>query len=242
MTSIKLSVIVPCYNEELRFADGFDHYFSYFKKQKYAWELIFVNDGSTDGTLNQMRQSAKRGRNIEIISYSQNRGKGYAIVQGVKAARGQAILFSDLDHSVSAATIEDFLPYFKKGYEVAIGSRRVKGAKILVHQHPVREFLGRGFSQLVAILIDWRIKDATCGFKVFEKDVAKIIFPKITIYDWAFDAEILFLIKRYNFKLAQVPVSWRNVGGSRVSLKRDVSRSLLGLLKIRLRDFQGKYS
>ena len=185
---------------------------------------------------------ASKKTGIKIISYSQNRGKGYAIVQGIKGAKGRYILFTDLDHSVPIDTIESFFKYFEKGYQAVIGSRRVRGAKILVHQHFLRELLGRGFTLFVRFLIDWRIKDATCGFKAFEKDIAQKIFSKITIYDWAFDAEILFICKKLKIQLAQAPVVWSDVRGTKVSLGKDVLRSLFGLVKIRLNGLQGKYS
>lgn len=238
----KLSVIIPCYNEEKRFGEGFSHYISYLKKQKYPWELILVNDGSKDKTLELMKKSAKENKNAKVVDYSQNHGKGYAIVQGVKAAKGDYILFSDLDHSVSIDTIESFFNYFNKGFKVVIGSRRVKGAKLIKRQHAAREFLGRGFTFLVKIFVDWQIKDSTCGFKAFEKNIAKKLFKKITIYDWAFDAELLFLCRKHHIKFAQAPVAWGDVRGSKVSLKKDVFRSFLGLLKIRINDFQKKYN
>lgn len=240
--SVKLSVVIPCYNEQARFHDGFNHYYSYLTKQKYSWELIFVNDGSSDKTLELMKTEIKRKSNVKLISYSKNRGKGYAICQGIKNAKGDCILFSDLDHSVPIETIETFFKYFQKGFEVVIGSRRVKGSQISTRQHPFREFLGRGFTLLVRSIIDWKIQDATCGFKAFKKQVAQKIFNNITIYDWAFDAEILFLCKKFKIKLTQAPVSWSDVKGSKVSLKKDVLNSLRGLIKIYLNDFIGKYN
>lgn len=239
---IKLSVVVPCYNEELRFQDGFTHYFSYLKKQKFKWELIFVNDGSTDKTIELMGQNAKLSSSIKIINYPKNRGKGYAIVQGIKKAKGKYILFTDLDHSVPIDTVQTFFKYFDQDSKMVIGSRRVKGSQILVHQSKIRETLGRGFTLLVKFLIDFKIKDATCGFKAFENKTAQEIFNKITIYDWAFDAEILHLAKKRKIKYAQAPVSWSDVRGSQVRLKKDILRSIAGLIRIRINDLAGKYS
>ena len=95
---------------------------------------------------------------------------------------------------------------------------------------------------MVRLFIDWKIKDSTCGFKAFESKIAKKIFKKITIYDWAFDAEILYICKKLMIRLAQAPVVWSDVRGSKVSIVKDVSRSLFGLFKIRINDLQGKYS
>lgn len=238
---VKLSVIVPCYNEEKRFQKGFEHYFSYLEKQKYEWELILVNDGSTDGTLDLMKKAAANKSQVKVLSHSPNKGKGFAIVAGIAEAEGQYILFTDLDHSVPIETIGTFFKYFDKGKSVVIGSRRTEGAKIIVHQKPFREFLGAGFTLLVRVLIDPKILDATCGFKAFKSQAAKKIFEKITIYDWAFDAEIIFLCKKLNLKIAQAPVTWTDQKGSKVSLTKDVAKSLLGLFRIRVNDIFGKY-
>lgn len=238
---IKLSVVVPCYNEEKRFEAGFDHYFTFLQKQKYSWELIFINDGSNDKTLDLIKKNAAKNQNIKIVTYPQNRGKGFAICQGVKKANGKYILFSDLDHSVPIGTINSFFEYFNNGFNVVIGSRRVRGAKLLVRQPILREYLGRGFTLLVRIFVDFKIKDSTCGFKAFENSVAKELFSKITIYDWAFDAEILFLCKKLKIKCAQAPVKWSDVGGSQVRLNKDILRSLFGLIKIRANNISGKY-
>ncbi len=237
----RLSVIVPCYNAEKRFRKGFEHYFSYLKKQKYPWELIFVNDGSSDKTLELMRKSAKGKSNTKVLSGYPNRGKGYAITVGIRQASGRYVMFTDLDHSVSIETIETFFKYFEEGYKVVIGSRRVKGAKLLIRQSLLRETLGRGFTLLVNFFVGWGIRDATCGFKAFDGKTAQKIFSKVSIYDWAFDAEILFICKKYDIKFAQAPVTWSDVKGSKVSLKKDILLSLAGLIKIRLNDLLGKY-
>lgn len=240
--TIKLSVIVPCYNERNRFTDGFQHYYSYLKRQNYSWELIFVNDGSSDQTGKLIAAKTKIDKNVKLITYAKNQGKGYAITQGVKKAVGKYILFTDLDHSVPIETVESFYKYFDKGFQVVIGSRRVMGAEIAVRQHLIRESLGRGFTMLVRLFVDWQVKDATCGFKAFENKIAKRLFQKVSIYDWAFDAELLYLCKKNHIKYAQAPVVWRNVRGSKVSLSKDILRSLIGLLRIRLNDLQKKYS
>lgn len=240
--SIKLSVVVPCYNEEKRFKEGFAHYYSYLKTLKDPWELILVNDGSRDRTLELATSAAKKNKSIKVVSYAKNHGKGYAIIQGVKKAKGKYFLFTDIDHSVDIKTVEKFFPYFEEGFKVVIGSRRVEGAKIVIHQKPLREWLGRGFTSLVNLLIVSGVKDATCGFKAFENSTAQKIFNLVKVYDWAFDAEILYICKKLKIPFAQAPVVWSDVKGSRVRLKRDVLRSLMGLLKIRLNDLSGKYA
>lgn len=240
--NVKLSLVVPVYNEEKRFKKGLDTYFTYLTKQKYNWEIILVNDGSTDQTLDLVSEYIKNKKNVNFISYNQNRGKGYAICAGVKAALGEYILFADIDNSVPIETIESFFDLFKSGSTVIIGSRRVNGAFISKHQSLLRETLGRGFTLLVNLLIDSKIKDATCGFKAFKNSTAQKIFNKITIYDWAFDAEIIYICRKYKIKIAQAPVVWTDVKGSKVSISKDVFNSLRGLIKIRINNLIGIYN
>ena len=224
----------------MRLVEGLSHHLSYLEKQKYLWELILVNDGSTDKT-QQLLANQRKNKNVKLISYPTNKGKGFAIVQGIKKAKGKYILFCDIDHSVPISTIESFFQFFQKNYSVVIGSRRVKGASFVKKQNLLRESLGRGFTLLVRTLIDWKISDATCGFKAFENSIAKKVFAKVSIYDWAFDAEILFILKKYNIQVAQCPVAWTDVKGSKVSLLKDVIRSFLGIVKIRINEISGKY-
>ena len=158
----------------------------------------------------------------------------------MKNAQGKYILFSDLDHSVDIKTINTFFNYLND-YKVVIGSRRVKGARFAKKQNIFRETLGRGFTFLVKVLIDFKIKDATCGFKAFENKSAKKIFSKLLIYDWAFDAELLYLCKIYKINYFQAPVRWNDATGSKVSLKKDILKSFMDLLKIKINDLNNKY-
>lgn len=241
MKSLFLSVVIPCYNEETRLKEGYSHFTEYLKKQKYDWELVMVNDGSKDSTEKILKLLSRKNKNLKIVSYKRNRGKGYAVSKGIEAAKGNYILFSDLDHSVSIDFTRSFINHLENGFDIVIASRRVKGATLKVRQKPFREFLGRSFTVLVRILIDPKIKDATCGFKMYRKNTAKNLFKRLTVFDWVFDAEILFLSKKYNFKIAQLPVVWEDAKGSKVKLAKDVISSLKNLIKIRLNDLQGKY-
>lgn len=238
---IKLSLVVPCFNEGTRFSRGAKTILRYLLRQKYSWELVFVNDGSRDRTLAMMKRLASRDRRIKVVSYRKNRGKGYALKKGCLAAQGNFIFFTDIDLSVPIQTLGTFWPYFEKSFDLVIGSRRVRGARILKHQFFLREFLGRGFTALVRFLLAPGIKDVTCGFKAFRSDAARIIFPKCIIERWAIDAEILFLARKFGFKIAQVPVSWSNTSETKVNVARDVVLTFGEVMRILANNLSGRY-
>jgi len=200
-----------------------------------------VNDGSMDKTAQILKNIARDEKKIKIVSYRQNKGKGYAVAKGVSQSIGKLVLFADLDHSVPIETVENLFPFFENNHQVVIGSRRVKGAKLLKRQKFIREFLGRCFTLIVRVLIDANIKDATCGFKMFDGKIAKKLFKKQKVFRWAFDAELLYICKKNHIDVVQAPVTWRDVSGSKVSLKKDVLSSLLGLISIRIYGYKNSY-
>ena len=161
--------------------------------------------------------------------------------EGILSAIGKYIIFMDADLSVDLGNVDIFLEELKKGAAVIIASRRVKGAKIEVHQPWHRETMGRIFTLLTRILMKVNISDFTCGFKGFTKESAKKIFSASLINRWAYDAEILFLADKFGYKIKQMPTTWKNRNETRVRLKKVVFESFGDLLKIRLNDFNKAY-
>lgn len=233
-----ISVIIPVYNEEKRIKN-LTQIISYLKKQKYLWEVVLINDGSKDKTQDKLSQLKKR-RNLTIISYNENRGKGYAVKTGMLAAKGKYRVFLDIDLSAPITELDKLLPHLNK-YDIVIGSRKMKGSNVVARQSLAREVLGRMFTLLSQIVLQINISDFTCGFKCFSTKTAQEIFSKQTINGWGFDAEILFIGKYKNKSICEIPVTWRNDPRTRVKFPKDIIISLLELGTIRINTLRGLY-
>jgi len=235
---IFISVIIPVYNESKRI-QNIQIFFDYFKKQKYTSEIIIVNDGSNDNTLNLLN-SLKKRLGFKLITYNKNRGKGFAIKNGVKNSLGEHILFTDIDLSTPLKEIDKFIPHFKN-FDIVIGTRKNKDALLLNRQPFLREYLGKGFTLLSQIILDLKISDFTCGFKCFSRKSALGIFPLMKVNRWGFDSEVLFISKRRNYKIKEVSVIWKNDLQSKVKFPQDIIRSLKELIEIRINNSKHFY-
>lgn len=239
-----VSFVIPLYNEQKRIVKTLpkiETFLTQFEKSaKIKPELILVNDGSTDSTIDVVKNILKF-KNTKLVNYKNNQGKGYALKQGFKKATGDYILFMDADLSTPLKHIYDFLNQDLDEKTIVIGSRKMKGAKVTKHQPWIRENLGKGFTLISNIFLVWGITDFTCGFKMFPKKIGKKIFSNVTINRWGYDSEVLYLAKKYNCKIVQVPVSWKNDGDSKVKLKRDVLGSLVDIFNIKKNSIKGDY-
>lgn len=236
---VDLSIILPLFNEEKRFEEQ-EVNIKKIIHQHPNWEIICVDDGSNDSTVEKVR-GFNIENNIKIVSYYPNKGKGYAIKRGVEAATGDLILFSDIDFSTPITELKLFIPEIKKGADIVIGSRKVSGAQVKKHQNILREWMGKQFTYLSNILLGLNVSDFTCGFKLFKHNTAKEIFAKAKINRWGFDSEILFLAHKFDYKVRQIPVIWENDERTKVNLFKDIYRSLSDLITIRYNDLLGKY-
>ena len=203
-----LSIIIPCYNEEKRIAKTLDRINSYLSKQSYTYEIIVVDNGSTDSSGMIVQAFMSKMKNLTFIS-ERSHGKGWAIKRGMLAAKGEYRLFTDADNSTDISQLEKLMAEAKKGYDVVISSRKAPGAVIKNPQPFYRRLTSISFSSLVAAIVPLDIKDTQNGFKLFTKEAAEKIFPHQTIYYWAFDVEILAIAKIW-FKVKEVPITWIN--------------------------------
>lgn len=235
---VKLTLIIPAYNEEKIIGKIINSIINFLSGKNFGWEIIVVDDGSQDKT-SQVVKSFKRPE-VRLVRLAENQGKGAAIRAGILEAKGNFVIFSDADLSVSIEKVEDFLQELKKN-DVVIGSRRIKGAKILIHQPWFRETLGRGFVFITNLILGMNLSDFTCGFKGFRRKVALKIFGRAQIDRWSYDAEILFLAQKLGYKIVEVPVHWRNRKETKVALSTDILTSFRDLFRIRINDFLGKY-
>lgn len=239
MSKIYLSIVVPVFNEEKRIKNLIKIDTS-LQKLPRAIEIIVVNDGSSDKTMEVLERLSVKTQ-VKIISYRKNRGKGHAVKKGMLAARGRYRLFMDIDLSTPLTEIPKFLKKVEDG-DVVIGSRRIKGAKVVDHQSLIRELLGRSFTRLSRMTLGLSISDFTCGFKCFSEDAAINIFRRVSIDRWGFDSEILFLAKKLGYSVLEVPVEWNNDRNTKVKFPQDILRSLRDLVNIRLNGLKGVYT
>lgn len=232
---MRLSVIIPAYNEEKRIEKTLNSINDYLSKQSYDSEILVVDNGSADGTAGIVKMLAGRINGLRLVLGQAGRGKGFAVKLGMLEAKGEYRIFTDADNSTSIGQVEKMWPEFERGFDAVIGSRDVKGA-VLNPPQPWwrRVILGDGFKLYRKIIIGlWGIEDTQCGFKGFKKEAAEKIFPKSQISGWTFDVEILILAKQMGYKIKEIPVTWVNDPDSKVKFS-SVIEMAIGLLKLRL--------
>lgn len=211
-----LSIIIPAFNEEKRIKKAITKINRFLKTRKYPGEIIVVDDGSSDKTANIVKQEAKKNKNLKLISYQQNRGKGYAVKKGVLAGRGEIIAFTDTDLSAPIEQMEKLIKKINQGYDIAIGSRGARASRVRWTGSWIRKKMGDFYGDLMKILVLYGIKDTQCGFKAFKKQVAKELFAKKITPTVIFDMEILILAVLKKYKIAEVGVSWRHNPDTRI--------------------------
>jgi glycosyltransferase involved in cell wall biosynthesis len=212
----KLSVVIPAYNEEQRIGKTLADVGQFLSRQNYPYEILVINDGSTDKTAEVV--GLLEIKNLTLVDNKQNHGKGWVVGQGMMQANGDIRVFMDADNSTKIDEIAKFLPFFQRGFNVVVGSRRIKGANVPKDQGGFREFLGWAFRTVVHIIVPVGVTDTQCGFKAMTGEAAQKIFPRQTIFRWAFDVEILALARRSHLKIAEVPITWVNDDASHVKL------------------------
>ena len=238
---IDLSIVVPAFNEENRLPKTLLEIHEYFKSSDVDFEVLVVDDGSSDGTGKVVQQFESLAENFRLLTYAANRGKGYAVRFGVLNARGRRILFADADGATPIAEIERLQAVLDNGAQVAIGSRAMFSRDTLVQTIWYRKFIGRTFNGIVNMLLLPGIADTQCGFKLFTRTVARHIFSRQRAERFSFDVEILFLARNSGCRIVEVPINWTNIPGSKVNLMQDSVSMFVDLLRFRLRDMFGGY-
>ncbi len=199
------------------------------------WEIVLVDDGSSDGTGAEIARLAAATPGVRGLSHAVNQGKGAALRTGIVDTRGDEVLFCDADMSTPPETLRPFLAALRDGADVVIGNRKSRQADIQRGQSALRTWLGLGFTRLANLMTGQSISDYTCGFKLFRGVHARSLFEATRTPGWSFDVEILARATRAHLVIREIPVTWRDVDDSRVRLARDVVRSFMELLSIRRR-------
>lgn len=246
---IYLSVILPSYNEMKNIKRGvLNEVYNFLKEFPKSWELILSDDGSSDGTKIALSEFAKKDTRIKFLA-NHHRGKGPTVSAGMLAAEGEWHLFADFDQSTPLKEVNSLLKYSDQ-YQVVFGSREIIGAQR--QKEPFyRHLMGRVFNLVVQTLAVPGMLDTQCGFKLFSKDATQTLFPKLYVYSGkkerrdaftgAFDVELLYLAKKYKFKIREVPVIWQHHATDRVNPIKDSFLMFLDIMRIKLADLSGKY-
>ncbi len=249
MDKIYLSIVIPAYNETDNLEHGaLEKITPYLKKQPFDYEVIIVDDGSTDGSPAKLEQFINTHKNWRLIK-NHHQGKAQTVARGVVEAQAELVLFTDFDQATPLSEVEKLLPFIRKKYDIVIGSREVKGSQRLKEPW-YRHLMGRAFNLFVSLIALRGIQDTQCGFKLFKAGIAKDLFSRLVVYGphpekgaftGAFDVEVLYLAQKSKYKIAEVPVHWRHVKTTRVNPLKDSIRMFFDLLRIRLTDIIGGY-
>lgn len=234
-----LSLIIPAYNEAERLPQTLPPVFDFLETQPYVFEIIIVNNNSSDNTRQIALEYATSRPYVRVID-ELAQGKGAAVRTGMLAATGDYLFMADADFSMPVEEIAKFLPPQLSQYDVAIGSREAPGA-VRYNEPQYRHFMGRVFNFYVKTLAIPGFEDTQCGFKCFRREVAWDILPYQSIDGWAFDVELLFIALRRDYRVVEVPVQWYYGENSRVSPIRDTINMIREVLRIRYNGFAGRY-
>jgi dolichyl-phosphate beta-glucosyltransferase len=231
----ELSVVIPAYNEEKRLPPTLVRLRAYLAQGPVAHEIVVVDDGSRDST-----SEVARAHGATVVRNDTNRGKGFAARRGMLLARGRRRLMTDADLSTPIEDLPRLMARLDEGYDIAIASRALPGSNVEVRQSAYREAMGRAFNVCVRVLAVPGLYDTQCGFKLFTAAAAKASFQPARLDGFSFDVETLFVARRRGFRIAEVPVTWRNDEASRVGPLNGF-RAFLDLGRIRVNGWRGLY-
>ncbi len=230
-----ISVVIAAYNEERRLPDTLSRIAEYLNRQGVLFEIIVVDDGSTDRTSAVSEHASLLIPRISTIRYEKNRGKGYALRTGVLASRGDVVLFTDADLSTPIEELSRLLPLLEhEDFDVAIGTRALELSRIVRKQPWWRQGMGRIFNRIVRLFVLDGFSDTQCGFKLFRGTVARNLFGQARVNRFAFDVEILALALKRRYRVVEVPITWANSPASTVHPLLDSLRMLRDLARIRI--------
>ena len=231
----QLSVVIPAYNEERRLPPTLERVRAYLGAGPLSHEIVVVDDGSRDST-----SEVARAQGAVVVRNDGNRGKGYAARRGMLLARGRRRLMTDADLSTPIEDLPRLMARLDEGFDVAIASRALPGSNVEVRQSASREAIGRVFNLCVRVLAVPGLHDTQCGFKLFTAEAAEAAFAPLRLDGFSFDVEALFVARRRGFRIAEVPVTWRNDEATRVGPLNGL-RAFLDLGRIRVNGWRGHY-
>lgn len=232
----KLSIVVPIFNEEIRLKKNLIKIRNFIKNRRI--EVILINDGSTDYSKKIIEEFIKKNKKIKIISLNRNFGKGGALKRGILKIKNKFVLTMDLDLSVSIYQVYD---WFKKKYiqtncEVYFGSRNHE--KSIVQYKLYRKLIGIIMNFITKLLLNIKIKDTQCGYKLYLNNAAKVLFSSITRTGYEHDIELAIVAKDKNISIKELPVKWKHKSGSKVNVIIDSIKFLIGIIKLKIKYYK----
>jgi glycosyltransferase involved in cell wall biosynthesis len=238
-----ISVVIPAYNEQERLPATLETILAHLRKGDWSgFEILVVDDGSTDGTRAVVERYQRSYPEIHLLANPGNRGKGFSVRHGMLRAEGNWALFTDADLSAPIEELDKLLAAVKERQaDIAIGSRALDRSLIGVHQSFFREQAGRVFNLMMRILVGLPFWDTQCGFKLFSARAAREVFRRVRLERFGFDVEALFIGRKLGFRTVEVPVRWDHVEGTKVSMWKDSMHMFLDLIRVRTNQFRGLY-
>jgi dolichyl-phosphate beta-glucosyltransferase len=233
-----LSIVIPAHNEAKRLPGTLEQIFQFLGQQSFTYEVIVVENGSSDSTLEVAEEFASRHENLIVIQ--SEKGKGAAVQRGMLAAKGEYRFMCDADLSMPVEEIVKFIPPTLQDLDIAIASREAKGA-VRYNEPSYRHWGGRGINFLIQTLILPGLNDTQCGFKCFRAEVVKDIFQRQTLDGWSFDIELLYIARRHGYRIVEIPIHWYHFSDSKVSAFRDAVRMISDIFRIHARARKGTY-
>ncbi len=241
MATPQLSIVIPAYNESARIERTLQRVMECIDGRGWDAEVLVVDDGSKDATVEIVRGWMERERRIYLVQNDGNRGKGYSVRNGLLQASGDVVMFTDADLSAPMEEAERLMAAIAEGADVAIGSRWMDRARQTLHQPLYRRFFGRCFNWVTRTVMGLPFKDTQCGFKAFRRPAAQVIFRLQRIERWGFDPEILFIARKLGYNIREVAVTWGHDDRSRMSYLRDGMKMLEEIAAIRINSIVGRY-
>lgn len=234
-----LSLVIPAYNEEQRLPASLESVHAFLSQQSYTWEVVIVENGSSDNTLSIAQAFAAQHLGFQVLE-APGRGKGRAVRQGMLYAQGKWRMMLDADLSMPVDQIPRFLPPQQEGAQVVIASREAPGA-VRYNEPEVRHIGGRVINAMIRLLALPGLHDTQCGFKCFSAQAAQALFTRQTLDGWSFDIEILYIARKLGFAITELPIPWYYSERSHVRPLADALGMLGGILRIRSNDWRGHY-
>ena len=237
-----LSVVLPLYNEEACLKKNFDTIKSYLDGAGGGYEMVLVNDGSSDGTLSIIEDIVDANPQVQFINNPENRGKGHAVRAGILNATKKYVVYTDADLAVPVHFIGTCLERLHAGAPIVIGSRHLPESSFKIREGLLRQFLGEIFRSVARLALGLKVSDITCGMKGFERNAALEIFSRSRIDRWGYDAEILFLGRRLGYGIAEIPVDWYHSFDSKVKVGAASVKTLVEMFQIGHNYVTGRYN